>query len=70
MPGVCGPEGLTGLLVPSFDRVGRRFPLTVAVALPTVTALAGLPAALRMDRARGKNGVTCRLRLSPSWPWT
>ncbi|MCA8907052.1 MAG: type VI secretion system-associated protein TagF [Rhodospirillaceae bacterium] len=46
MPGVCGPEGLTGLLVPSFDRVGRRFPLTVAVALPTVTALAGLPAAL------------------------
>lgn len=46
MAGVCGPEALTGLLVPSFDRVGRHFPLTVAVALPTVPALAALPAAL------------------------
>lgn len=44
--GVCGPDALAGLLVPSFDRVGRRFPLTVAVTLPGASALAGLPSAL------------------------
>lgn len=31
-PGVCGPDGLCGVLMPSVDRVGRHFPLTVAAA--------------------------------------
>ncbi len=31
--GTCGPLPVFGLLVPSRDRVGRRFPLTLAVAL-------------------------------------
>lgn len=31
--GTCGPAPVFGVLVPSRDRVGRRFPLTLAVAL-------------------------------------
>lgn len=30
-PGVCGPHAWTGVLMPSVDRVGRYFPLTLAV---------------------------------------
>lgn len=32
-PGVCGPQARAGLLMPSVDRVGRHFPLTLARAL-------------------------------------
>ncbi|KQQ49211.1 type VI secretion system protein ImpM [Pseudomonas sp. Leaf127] len=32
-PGVCGPQAVAGVLMPSIDRVGRYFPLTVAVVL-------------------------------------
>ena len=32
-PGVCGPEVWRGVLMPSMDRVGRPFPLTVAQPL-------------------------------------
>lgn len=28
--GLCGPDGMTGVLMPSVDRVGRQFPLTLA----------------------------------------
>lgn len=31
-PGVCGASGWAGLLMPSVDRVGRHFPLTLAAA--------------------------------------
>lgn len=34
-PGVIGPQGWAGLIVPSVDSVGRYFPLTVASGLPT-----------------------------------
>ncbi len=34
LPGLVGPSGWAGVLMPSVDRVGRQFPLTVAVALP------------------------------------
>jgi type VI secretion system protein ImpM len=33
-PGMVGAGGWAGVLVPSVDAVGRRFPLTVACALP------------------------------------
>jgi type VI secretion system protein ImpM len=33
-PGVCGDGGYAGVLVPSVDRVGRYFPLTIVAALP------------------------------------
>ena len=32
-PGVCGEGGMAGLMMPSVDRVGRHFPLTLAAAL-------------------------------------
>ncbi|HEU0200447.1 MAG TPA: type VI secretion system-associated protein TagF, partial [Burkholderiaceae bacterium] len=35
--GVCGPDAWCGILVPSVDRVGRYFPLTIAVAVDPLT---------------------------------
>lgn len=32
--GICGTHGWAGILMPSVDRVGRYFPLTLAVQLP------------------------------------
>jgi type VI secretion system protein ImpM len=32
-PGVCGPDAVVGVVMPSIDRVGRYFPLTVAALL-------------------------------------
>ena len=32
--GVCGPAPVVGVMVPSVDRVGRYFPLTLAAELP------------------------------------
>ncbi|MCB1363029.1 MAG: type VI secretion system-associated protein TagF [Rhodobacteraceae bacterium] len=34
-PGQAGPRKALGVLMPSVDRVGRRFPLTLMAALPT-----------------------------------
>jgi type VI secretion system protein ImpM len=42
-PGVCGPEGWQGLMMPSVDRVNRHFPLTFAMPRdPGGSALADL----------------------------
>ena len=38
--GVVGQSGWAGILMPSVDRVGRHFPLTVAVELSSYTAAA------------------------------
>jgi len=38
-PGVCGDAGMAGLLMPSVDRVGRHFPLTLACALDVSTPI-------------------------------
>src|SRR5262245_49314569 len=32
--GACGPEGVAGIVVPSVDKVGRYFPLTIVAGLP------------------------------------
>lgn len=34
-PGLCGNHAWTGLMMPSVDKVGRYFPMTMACALPT-----------------------------------
>lgn len=39
MPGVIGPDAWAGVLMPSVDRVGRYFPLTVCTGLPAHAAL-------------------------------
>lgn len=41
-PGVCGPQAVTGVVMPSIDRVGRYFPLTIAQVLDPQTSLAAL----------------------------
>lgn len=41
-PGLLGPEAVCGVMMPSVDRVGRYFPLTIALALPLDTDLGHL----------------------------
>ena len=41
-PGVCGPDAVVGVLMPSIDRVGRYFPLSVAQVLEPGVAIAGI----------------------------
>ncbi len=41
-PGVCGPEIWAGIVMPSVDRVGRYFPLSIAVSLPPGEGLFGI----------------------------
>ena len=38
--GTCGPAPVIGLMVPSVDRVGRYFPLTLVTQLPPGASLA------------------------------
>ncbi len=40
LPGLVSPTCWAGVLMPSVDRVGRHFPLTVAMALPSPAAAA------------------------------
>lgn len=40
LPGLIGQSGWAGVLMPSVDRVGRHFPLTLAMALPSNAAAA------------------------------
>ncbi|HZX18154.1 MAG TPA: type VI secretion system-associated protein TagF [Pseudomonas sp.] len=42
--GVCGSEAMAGVLMPSIDRVGRYFPLTVACRIPGGQPLQALQA--------------------------
>lgn len=47
--GLAGPQGAQGVMMPSIDRVGRQFPLTLAMTLPAgrsalLTHLAAAPA--------------------------
>lgn len=41
-PGVCGTDAVVGVLMPSIDRVGRYFPLTVAQVLEPGASVAGV----------------------------
>ncbi|MGG5823964.1 type VI secretion system-associated protein TagF [Falsiroseomonas sp. HW251] len=43
--GFCGPDAVTGVMLPSVDRAGRHWPLTLAAVLP------GLPGAPLPDAA-------------------
>ena len=53
-PGLCGPHGMAGILMPSLDRVGRRFPFCIAAEtdLPPMAAnLALQPVVERLEAA-------------------
>lgn len=56
--GVCGESGWAGVMIPSVDRVGRYFPLTVAVAGEDV------PLVSRMELDAGWYDEVERLALS------
>src|SRR5229473_1881218 len=49
-PGICGPDAVLGLWMPSVDRVGRYFPLTFAAVTPG----AGAGALIRAGGAAGR----------------
>jgi type VI secretion system protein ImpM len=44
-PGLCGPAGHAGILMPSVDRVGRYYPLIIAAPLAPGGSLLALPVA-------------------------
>ncbi len=39
--GVCGPDAMLGVWMPSVDNAGRHYPLTLAVSVPTFVAHEG-----------------------------
>ncbi|NNF16547.1 MAG: type VI secretion system-associated protein TagF [Gammaproteobacteria bacterium] len=39
LPGIGGEQGWSGVMIPSVDRVGRYFPLTVAAPLPPAASV-------------------------------
>jgi type VI secretion system protein ImpM len=43
-PGLIGAQAMAGTLTPSVDSVGRYFPLSIMLPLPSVAALAGFAA--------------------------
>src|SRR6185295_15807679 len=49
--GACGPAPVLGLIVPSVDRVGRYFPLTIVAELPAETKLPRITAAAQFFTA-------------------
>ncbi len=49
---VCGGRGWAGILMPSVDRVGRYFPLTLAVPLANATPASAVAAAGWFESAR------------------
>ena len=56
--GICGPEAMAGVLMPSVDRVGRYFPFTLACPLPQGTG----PFALRRAAGSWYAGVEALAR--------
>lgn len=53
-PGRCGPAAVLGLMLPSVDRVGRYFPLTLAAVLTHAEADAAATAWLDAAEAAGR----------------
>lgn len=43
-PGLIGPQAVAGTLTPSVDSVGRYFPFSIMLPLPSLAALAGVAA--------------------------
>lgn len=81
MPGVIGPDAWAGVLMPSVDRVGRYFPLTVCAGLPASVALGTSIAAFdgwlarlepcalaALDPKHGLNSLESGLHESPPLP--
>src|SRR5262245_41102935 len=63
--GVCGAEPVIGLLVPSVDRVGRYFPLTLVAELPRQLSLLSAASATAMFFASLEQLVVDTLQSDP-----
>jgi type VI secretion system protein ImpM len=55
-PGVCGPDAVLGLWMPSVDRVGRHFSLTLAAVIPGM-----VPGGAIVDLVRDNGGFLAAL---------
>lgn len=70
-PGFAGPEAAAGVLMPSVDRVGRAFPLTLVVVgagrVPDYAALEDI-ALSALDDSMTKEGLAQALAALPSAP--
>jgi type VI secretion system protein ImpM len=69
-PGTCGPQAVAGVLLPSRDQVGRRFPLTLAAVGPAAAVLPAAEwyAALEAAAAAARAGELDADRLEASLP--
>ena len=69
-PGVCGAQPATGLWLPSVDRVGRYFPLTIAAMQPAASSawLAACEAAGRAALEEDATPEEVLRRLPPPAP--
>jgi type VI secretion system protein ImpM len=60
LPGVCGDNAWVGTLMPSVDKVGRHFPLTIALERkPHAEIMATLTAACRWFAAINQIALAC-----------
>ena len=60
LPGLCGETGWLGTMLPSVDRVGRHFPLTLALEVPTAAhVLAALTGAADWFAALDQAALAC-----------
>lgn len=64
-PGQCGTQSVTGLFLPSVDKVGRYFPLLAAIEGGGAGRDPSVPGAMQFhDRLED----ACRLALDQDWP--
>jgi type VI secretion system protein ImpM len=56
-PGMCGPQAVLGLMLPSVDRAGRYFPLTFAALGPRTTLRECAEAWLDICEAAGRQAL-------------
>ena len=71
--GACGPSRVAGVILPSEDMVGRRFPLTLAALLPATAPapaeawFAAMQDAGQQARALGQDADTLLAALPEPW---
>lgn len=56
-PGACGPQAVSGIWLPSMDRVGRHYPFILCALAPTLAAVEGGSAWSDAAEAAGLAGV-------------
>jgi type VI secretion system protein ImpM len=60
-PGLCGTDAMIGLWLPSVDRIGRYFPLTIAAPIPEAAPWPGDAAMLASAATAGLDALSDEL---------